>query len=167
MAIKTSLLIASLVAAALPAAAHAQTPAAYVAKAGAGDLFEETSSKLVLRSTKDAKVRSFATMMVADHNKSTAMVKAAAVQSRMRVTPPQLTPDQKTKIAALTKATGPARDKLYWEQQKAAHAEALALHKSYAESGTADPLKAAAVKIVPVVQQHIDVLNGAPHKHAH
>ncbi|HKY80556.1 MAG TPA: DUF4142 domain-containing protein [Sphingobium sp.] len=164
MTAKTRLMIAAL-AMTLPIAAHAQNPTVYVAKAGAGDLYEETSSKLVLRSTRDAKVRSFATMMVQDHNKSTAMVKAAAAKSRLKAAPPQMTAEQKTNVAALTKATGPARDKLYWEQQKTAHAEALALHQGYAATGTAEPLKTAAAKIVPVVKQHIDVLNGAPHRH--
>ena len=165
---KTSLMIASLFVI-LPATAQAQppaTPATYVRSAGAGDLFEQTSSKLVLRSTKDAKVRSFATMMLQDHAKSSAMVKAAAAKSRIRAAPPQMTPDQKGKIAALTKASGTARDQLYWDQQKAAHREALALHQGYASTGTAEPLKTAAAKIVPVVQHHIEMLNrgGAHHK---
>lgn len=160
----TSFLIAPLFALA-PIAAHAETPSGYVTKAGAGDLFEQTSSKLMLRSTKDAKVRSFATMMVEDHNKSSAMVKAAAAKSRVRAVPPQMTAEQKVHIAALTKATGEARDKLYWEQQKAAHAQALALHKDYAANGTAQPLKAAAAQIAPVVQKHIDTLGGGGHAH--
>lgn len=169
MTAKTSLLIASLFAlvpaAAIPVAAHAETPARYVAKAGAGDLYEETSSKLVLRSTKDATVRAFATMMVRDHNKSTAMVKAAAAKSHLKVGPPHMSAEQKANVAALTKATGAARDQLYWEQQKTAHAQALALHQGYATSGTAQPLKAAAAKIAPVVQKHIDSLDSGMHAH--
>lgn len=153
--------------AALPMAAHAQTATTYVAKAGASDLFEQTSSKLVLRTTKDAKVRSFASMMISDHAKSTAMVKAAAAKAGVKAPPPQLTPDQRGKIAALTKATGTARDRLYWDQQKAAHAQALELHQTFAASTGPEPLKGAAAKIVPVVKQHIDVLNGGEHRHSH
>ncbi|WP_030541122.1 DUF4142 domain-containing protein [Sphingobium sp. DC-2] len=159
MTARTCFIAVSLLAA-LPAAAAAQTPSTYVASAGASDLFEKTSSQLVLRSTKDAKVRSFATMMVQDHSKSTAMVKAAAAKAQVKAPPPQMTPDQRSKIAALTKASGEARDKLYWDQQKAAHAQALALHQGYATSGSSEPLKSAAAKIVPVVQHHIDMLNG-------
>lgn len=159
MPFKTSSLLMS-VFAALPLAAFAQTADSYVTKAGAGDLFEKTSSQLILRTTKDAKVRSFATMMVQDHGKSTAMVKAAAAKSKVKLAPPQMTPAQQARIAALTKAMGDARDRLYWEQQKAAHAEALALHQGYAASGTSEPLKTAAAKIVPVVKHHMDMLNG-------
>ena len=45
---------------AMPAAAQDMAPAAYVAAAGASDLYEKTSSQLVLQSTNDAKVRAFA-----------------------------------------------------------------------------------------------------------
>ena len=87
MTARTPMMIAASFAA-LPAAALAQTPSAYVAAAGASDLFEQTSSKLVLRTTRDAKVRSFATMMVQDHAKSTGMVKAAAAKSGVKPAPP-------------------------------------------------------------------------------
>lgn len=159
MMTKMPVIIAALFVA-LPVAAHAETPSAYVAAAGASDLFEQTSSKLVLQTTRDAKVRSFATMMVQDHSKSTGMVKAAAAKSGIKAAPPQLTADQQAKIASLTKATGTARDQLYWQQQKAAHSMALQLHQTYASTGTAAPLKATAAQIVPVVKHHIDMLNG-------
>ncbi|WP_022681695.1 DUF4142 domain-containing protein [Sphingobium bisphenolivorans] len=155
----TSLLISSF-AMLLPVAAQAEAPNAYLAKAGASDLFEQTSSKLVLQSTKDAKVRSFATMMVQDHGKSTAMLKAAAAKAKVKVAPPKLAGEQQMKIDALTKATGTARDTLYWEQQKAAHRQALALHQGYASTGTVPSLKTAAGQIVPVVKHHIEMLGG-------
>ena len=59
-----------------------------------------------------------------------------------------------------SKATGTERDALYVTQQKEAHQMALALHQGYAANGTSAPLKAAAAKIAPVVQSHIDMLNG-------
>ena len=160
-------LAAACLIAATPFAVQAQTPATYVAKAGASDLFEQTSSKLVLRTTKNAKVRSFATMMVSDHAKSTAMVKAAAAKANVKAPPPQLNADQQSKISALTKASGTARDKLYWDQQKTAHAQALELHQTFARSDGPAPLKDAASKIVPVVQQHIAALNGGGDHHSH
>ena len=47
-----------------------------------GDLFEKTSSQMVLKDAKTQKVRDFANMMITDHNKSTMQVKAAANESR-------------------------------------------------------------------------------------
>ncbi|WP_232474229.1 DUF4142 domain-containing protein [Sphingomonas sp. MA1305] len=148
--------------AAIPfAAAVAQTPMSgmtYVAKAGAGDQYEIQSSKLLLQTTQNAKLRSFANMMIQDHTKSTAEVKAAAQQARMTPPPPKLDAMGTRDVAALRAAKGTARDQLYVTQQKAAHQRALALHQGYAASGTVAPLKAVAAKVAPVVQTHITEL---------
>lgn len=143
---------------ATPAAAQVMTPADYVATAGASDLYERTSSQIVLESTADPKIRSFAEMMIAQHGKSTADVKAAAAKSRVAVAAPQLTPLQTELVAQLRGEAGPARDMAYVAQQKAAHNQALAVQQAYAMEGTAPALKAAAATIVPVVQQHITLL---------
>lgn len=142
------------------APALAQTPATYVAKAGASDLYERTSSQLVLQSTKDAKIRDFATMMIRDHQKSTSDVKRAAAASRIAVPAPKLEPAQAQMIAELRRATGTQRDRLYVTQQRTAHQQALALHGGYARSGTAAPLKTVAAATAPVVQHHIEMLQG-------
>ncbi|WP_298092051.1 DUF4142 domain-containing protein [uncultured Sphingomonas sp.] len=152
--------VAALVAAA-PTAVFAQTvtPAQFVAKAGASDLYEKESSQLVLRST-NPKIRTFAQAMIRDHSKSTADVKAAAAKAGVRPAPPKLEPMQADMVAKLRQASGTQRDQLYVQQQKTAHQQALALHQGYAQSGTAAPLKAAAAKIAPVVQHHLEMLNG-------
>lgn len=143
-------------------AAVAQAPMAgptYVMKAGAGDQYEIQSSRLLLTSTKNAKLRSFATMMVSDHTKSTADVKAAAMRAGLHPAPPKLDAMGTKNVAALRAATGTTRDQLYVEQQKAAHQRALTLHQSYSQSGTAVPLKTVAASIAPVVQGHITELS--------
>jgi putative membrane protein len=139
-------------------AAQAETPTEYVAKAGASDVYETRSSKLVLATTKDPKIRSFANEMITDHAKSTAMVKSAATQAGLKPKPPVLEPKQQAMLADLTKAKGQTRDQLYVTQQKTAHQEALALHSGYAQAGSEPPLKTAAGQIAPVVQHHIEML---------
>lgn len=142
-----------------PVLAQALSSSTYVMKAGAGDLYERESSKLVATSTKNASLKSFANMMVMDHTKSTAMVNAAAMKSKLHPKPPKLTPEQASNMAALRAARGSDRDALYITQQKTAHQEALALHQDEASNGTSKPLMTAASKIVPVVQHHIETLN--------
>ena len=144
--------------AASPAAAQVMTPPEYVMTAGASDLYELQSSQIVLETTTDPAVRSFANMMIAHHTKSTADVKAAAMRARVAVPPPMLMPPQAELIAQLQAETGPARDATYIAQQRASHGQALAVQQAYAASGTAAPLKAVAAKIVPVVQSHIAML---------
>lgn len=143
---------------AAPASAQVMPPAEYVTTAGASDLYEITSSRLVLQSTSDPKVRQFAQMIVAHHTKSTADVKAAAAKSRVDAPPPALNPLQTELVAELQAENGPARDGAYIAQQKASHQQALNVQKAYAAEGSAPPLKAAAKKIVPVVQSHIAML---------
>jgi len=143
-------------------AAVAQAPLAaptYVMKAGAGDQYEIQSSRLLLTSTKNAKLRSFASMMVTDHTKSTADVKSAAIRAGLHPAPPKLDAMGTKNVAALRAATGTARDRLYVEQQKSAHQRALTLHQTYAQSGTAAPLKTVAASTAPVVQTHITELS--------
>lgn len=144
---------------ALAGIAHAVPTPDYLAKAGASDLYEITSSKLVANSA-NPKLKRFATMMVADHDKSTAMVKTAAMKSGLRPKPPTLDAKQRADVAALRAVRGTERDSLYITQQKMAHQDALALQKDYSTTGDALPLRAAAGKIVPVVEHHIAMLAG-------
>jgi putative membrane protein len=129
----------------------------YVMKAGASDLYEKRSSELVLQS-RNPGIRSFARDMIRDHATSTNLVKAAAMRSALHPKPPMLEPKQAAMIRDLTRAKGPERDRLYLDQQRTAHNEALMLHQSYSRSGDARPLRMAADKIVPVVEHHIDML---------
>jgi putative membrane protein len=152
-----SAIIIALVAAG--AASAALAPAEFVKKAGASDLYEITSSKLVA-SSGNPNLRTFAAMMIKDHTKSTADVKAAAIKSGLKPMPPALDPKQAADVAALKKVSGATRDRLYISQQKAAHQAALALHQENAADGGAPALKAASAKIVPVVQHHIHQLSG-------
>lgn len=157
-------MMGAMILAALPVMASAQMAApmpasTYVMKAGAGDLFERQSSELVLGSTKNAKLKAFAKMMVADHSTSTAEVKAAAMKAGMTPKPPKLDAMQMRNMSELKAASPMKRDAMYITQQKAAHQQALMVQQGYATSGTVAPLKMAAAKIVPVVEKHIQELN--------
>ncbi len=173
------MMIALLAAAALPAVASAQmsqpmssgqsmasdpstmasmSPSDYVMQAGASDMFEITSSRTVLSSTKDPKVRMFAQQMIKDHTTSTKEVMAAARKDKVAMMPPKLNSMQADMVAQLKAAKGPARDSLYMQQQAQSHQMALQLQQSYAANGTAPDLKMTAGMIVPVVQSHIAML---------
>ena len=161
MAIGNKLAIAlgaTIVLAAGAGAAQAVTTSEYLMKAGASDKFEIETAKVEM-TTADPKLKHFANMMVTDHTKSTAMVKAAAVKAGMHPKPPMLDPKQTSDLAALKMAHGSARDALYVTQQKAAHDDALALQQDYSKTGSSAPLKMTAAKIDPVVKTHIGMLS--------
>lgn len=153
------ILTAALLAASAPVALSAKalpTPA-YLMTAGASDMFEIASAKVVMDSP-NRKIHDFAQMMVTDHTQSTDMVKAAAMEARLHPSPPHLSPKQEHDLAALRSARGPQRDALYIRQQKMAHSEALMVQSGYATGGSVRPLRMAASKIVPVVKHHIAML---------
>lgn len=143
---------------ATPAAAQVMSASEYVATAGASDLYERTSSQIVLQTTTDPRVRSFAQMMISEHAQSTADVKAAAARSRVPAAPPMLNPLQTELVTQLRAEQGPARDAAYIAQQKASHNQALNVQQAYAMEGTAPALRTVAAKIVPVVEKHIELL---------
>ena len=141
--------------AAAPEAAGAPTDAAsYIAKAGAGDLWEIESSKALLAKSTNADVKKFAQMMIDNHGQSTAKVKAAATSSKIEVPPPVLNADQQKMLDEIKKADAATIDGVYLRHQKTAHDAALALHQGYSTLGDTDSLKKAAGEIVPVVEAH-------------
>jgi putative membrane protein len=143
---------ASSAAAAVPAAPD------FVAMAAGADMYEIQAAKIALKRSKSADIQAFAKMMIADHTKSTAMVKKAVKDSgRTDIMPPTTLPaDKQAMIDALNSASDADFDKTYVDQQVLVHKDALALMTGYAMSGDTPALKDAAGKIAPVVQMHLD-----------
>lgn len=108
---------------------------------------------LITKSTK-ADVKAFAQMMIYNHGKSTAKVKAAAAEAKIAVTAPKLNADQQKTLDEIKAADAAGIDAVYLAHQKTADDAALALHQGYAASGVIESLKKAASEIVPVVEAH-------------
>lgn len=129
----------------------------FVDSAAASDLYEIEAGKLGSTKASSADLKSFAQMLVTDHTKSSAELKASASQLSPAVTPPSALPaDKQAKIDALNAATGADFDRLFLSQQVEAHSAALDLLRGYAADGDAAPLKAFAEKTAPIVQGHLD-----------
>jgi putative membrane protein len=135
-------------------AGAAATPQAFVDQAAASDMFEIESSKLAATMAKSTAIKSFAAMMIADHTKSTAALKAAAGKTDGVKAAPTLTAAQQADLDAL-KSAGGDFDTLYAAKQAAGHEKALALLEGYAGHGPAGPLKDFATKTAPVVEGHL------------
>jgi len=128
---------------------------AYLAKAGAGDMFEVESSKAVLAKSTNADAKMFAQMMIEAHSKSTETLKSAAKTDGVAVSPPALDPLQEQMLNEIKAAPADKIDAVYYAHQSKAHAAALALHQRYAAQGDKPALKKAAAEMVPVVETHI------------
>ncbi len=138
----------------LATAAQAQSsPQDFTDKAASGGLFEIQSSEAILASgVDDPEVKSFAEQMIADHTKAAADLKAAAGKAGTTV-PAKPAPKEAGMLEKLDAETGD-KQALYITQQRSAHEEAVALHRTYAQSGGDPSLKAYAEKALPVLEEH-------------
>ena len=134
--------------------------AGYVQMAGASDAYEIQSSQLALEKGQGDEVKMFAQHMIEDHQMTTENVTAAAEAAGMTPPPPQLNPMQQEMMSQLEAATGEDFDRTYLQQQRQAHEMALALHQNFATNGDNPELQAVANEAVPIVQGHIDELEG-------
>ena len=135
------------------------SPQAYVANAAMSDMYERESSKLAVSAGQSAAVKAFARQMITDHTATTAEVKKIVSDGSLGITPPaQLDSRRQGLVDDLKKATGGDFDRMYIQQQVAAHREALAVHRGFSDAGTNAPLKAFAMKTAPKVQMHLEMV---------
>lgn len=133
--------------------------AGFAAAVAASDLYEIESSALAASKARSAELKSHAEHIGADHRKSSADLKAAAASANVTVTP-QLDAEKQAMLDQLKAASDADFDRLFVEQQRTAHQKALQLLQTYAASGDNAELKAFAGKAVPIVQGHLETLNG-------
>ena len=135
------------------------SPQTYVANAAMSDMYERETSQLALTTAKSPAVKAFARQMIADHTATSAEVKKIVGNASLGITPPaQLDSRRQGLVDNLRKATGGDFDRMYIQQQVAAHREALAVHRVFADAGTNAPLKAFAAKTAPKVQMHLEMV---------
>jgi len=129
----------------------------FVTKAATGDMFEIESSKLAVKQAQSADVKQFAEQMITDHTKaSQELMGAVKASGETYEIPAMLDKEHGAKIEKLNSASGADFDKMYVDEQVAAHKDALALMKAYSEGGDQENLKAHAQKTEPVIQMHYE-----------
>jgi putative membrane protein len=133
--------------------------AAFVSNASQSDMYEIEAAKTAQARTKNPDIRAFAKMMFTDH---TATSKAMAPLAQAAGQTPADKLDQRRQgfIDNLKTASDADFDKVYVDQQVAAHKEALDLMSGYAKDGSDAGLKDAAAKTAPKVQMHLDKITG-------
>lgn len=128
---------------------------AFVTNAAISDMYEIQAGEIAQKKGQSADVKAFGKMMVTDHkalsNEMKPLVTAAG-----KTLPTGLDERRKGLIDNLNAASAGEFDKVYLDQQEAAHSEALTLMQGYADNGDDAGLKAAAAKAVPKVQAHLD-----------
>ena len=130
---------------------------AFVTNAAISDMYEIEAGKIAAEKAKSPAVKDFAAMMIKDHTATSAKLKSTLASANVPVTPPADLDDRRRGlIENLRSASAADFDKVYLDQQTAAHQEALALMKSYADDGENAPLKQLAAATAPKIQEHYD-----------
>ena len=128
----------------------------YATKAAASDLFEIQSSELAADKANSDDVKALARMLIADHNKSTADLKAAAAKAEPPIeVAPALDAEGQSNMEALRAASEADFDRTWLTQQVAAHEKALAMVRTYAESGDVASLKEHASTVAGPIEKHL------------
>ena len=138
-----------------PQAAGTQQAQPYLFYAGAGDVFEITSSMVALQKSQNPQVRALASMLIDHHTQTTNQALMMAKNAGVMAPPPELSPMQKDMVGQLMAASGTSFDRLYLQQQVSAHQQALALNSGYARSGDVAALRQNAQAAVPIIESHL------------
>lgn len=139
-----------------PQAAATSRADAYLFHAGAGDVFEITSSMILLSKSQNPAVRSYASTLIDHHTQTTNLSLAAAKSAGVMPPPPELSPQQKAQLGALHAAAPAAIDRLYLTQQVPSHQQALAINNGYAQGGDVPALRQTAGSAVPIITAHLE-----------
>lgn len=131
------------------------TTEAFVTNAAMSDMYEIQAGKIAQTKGQSAGVKDFGKMMVTEHTAMTNTMKPLVTAAGQ--TPPAGLDERRKGLIDNLNAAAPADfDRVYLDQQEAAHNEALNLMKGYGDNGADAGLKAAAAKAAPMVQKHLD-----------
>ena len=138
-------------------AAPLPAPAAFVASLSGADLYAIESSRLALRRSDSAELRGLAQMIVADHQRASTALAAAAREADPALAPAAaLAPGQQSELERLAAASPQAFDREYLRQQVDAHEQALTLVSRYARAREAPaPLRRHAAGQIAPIQTHL------------
>lgn len=144
--------------AAISDAVTPDTPQDFATKAANANMLEIETSKLALKTSKNADVLAFAKQMVADHTKAGTAFKAAVGKSTGVTAPAKLDADYQAKLDDLKAKPAADFDGAYISLQKDAHKDAVNLFDNYAKNGTDASLKGFATDTLPTLQSHKDMI---------
>lgn len=138
----------------------------FLAQAGSGGQFEIQSSQLALQTSRNAAVRNFANLLIADHTRLGQAMATAATSAGVNPPLSAILPPQQAALDQLrSSGSGPGFDMAFRDAQISAHQQALTLMQNYATNGDVPALRTAAAQAIPTIQMHLQqaqILSVAP-----
>lgn len=127
----------------------------FATKAANGDMIEIETSKIALTKTKNAEVKKLAQMMIADHTKTSAELKALAGKTTVAI-PAALEGGNMATVDNIKNADATGFDDKYLDTIIDAHEDGVEAFKDYSENGQEPEFKAWATATLPKLQMHLD-----------
>ena len=124
--------------------------------AAQGGMAEVELGKVAATKAKDPEVKKFAQMMVTDHTKANAELKALAAKKNFQL--PTDLGTHKSKLDSMSKLSGAEFDQEYVDNMVDDHEDDVAAFQKMADSGTDPDVKAFAAKCLPVLKKHLDAI---------
>jgi putative membrane protein len=138
------------------AALGANTVEGYVPNAAMGDMYEIEAASIALNRSANAQVKELATMIRTDHTAASNMFKAPAAADAPNVAlPTELDERRQGLIDNLNSASDDDFDRVFLDQQIAAHNEALTLHRGFSDNADAPGLAGHARTVAPKIEAHL------------
>ena len=135
----------------------ANTVDGFVTGLGTGNMYELEAAKIAAAKSKSADVKALAAMITKDHTAAGEKLAAAQATTAPNVAiPTTLDERRKGLIDNLNAATADDFDKVYLDQQVAAHNETLTLLNGFADNAEAPALATLARELVTPVTAHRD-----------
>lgn len=129
---------------------------AYVPAAAMGDMYEIQAADIALERASRADVKALAQMIKTDHTAASAAFKTAASTAAPNMTvPAELDQRRKGLLDNLRDAGAADFDKVYIDQQVAAHQEAVTLHRGFSDNAEAPALATHARTVLPKIEAHL------------
>jgi putative membrane protein len=152
---------------AMPTPVRAQSPSgqdltpegrgAYVALAGATDLYTVRAAEAALENAQRPEVRTFAQTMLTDHRGALQELEEVARSAGLEdLMPPGMLPMHWEMLRDLDDASAARFDQVYVDQQIVAHEIAAELHRNFAANGRYPSLKQYAAAALPIATSHLE-----------
>lgn len=134
----------------------ANTVGGYVPAAAMADMYEIQAAAIAQERSTNAEVKELAGMITRDHTDSSNKLKSMAPTAAPDVTlPTELDERRQGMLDNLRSAPAADFDRVYLQQQVAAHQEALTLHRGFSDNADAPQLAGLAREVVPKIEMHL------------
>lgn len=132
------------------------SPDSFMKDAAEGGLAEVELGKIAAKNAQDPEVKKFGQMMVADHTKANAELKALAAKKNVEL--PTEPASYKSDIQEMSGKKGADFDKDYVEMMASDHETTVADFEAQAKNSADPDVKAFAEKSLPILRKHLETI---------